>query len=288
MSATVLLGGAIGLMGAAGLLVLIRALRAPVRPPRARTPRGAALLAAAGHPEASPTLLCAGSVVGGLVTAILTLALTGLVVAAAMAGLLAAVAPVLWLTRAARLRVERLRRAWPDAVDALASGIRAGLSLPEAVTSLASAGPADLRPVFSGAAAEYRATGSFDAGLDHLARVAQDGVADRVVVALRLGREMGGTSIGDVLRTLSMVLREDARVRAEIRGRQSWTVSAARLAVIAPWLTLLLLSTRPGVVSAFATPAGAVVLVLAGVLSAAAYALMLRWGRLPELPRLAR
>ena len=113
MSATVLLGAAIGLMGAAGLLVLISALRAPVRPPRARTPRGAALLAAAGHPEASPTLLCAGSVVGGLVTAILTLALTGLVVAAAMAGLLAAVAPVLWLTRAARLRVERLRRAWP-------------------------------------------------------------------------------------------------------------------------------------------------------------------------------
>lgn len=288
MSPSAVLGAAIGLTGAAGLLILIGALRAPRRPPRSRSLRGAALLAGAGYPEASLTLVIAGSIVGGLITAILTLALTGLVVASTMAGLLAAVTPALWLTRAARLRVERLRRAWPDAVDALASGIRAGLSLPEAVTSLASAGPADLRPVFSGAAAEYRATGSFEAGLDHLARDAQDGVADRVVVALRLGRELGGTSIGDVLRTLSMVLREDARIRAEIRGRQSWTVSAARLAVVAPWLTLLLLSTRPGVVSAFATAAGAVVLVLAGVLSAAAYALMIRLGRLPELPRLAR
>lgn len=287
MSATAALGAGIGLVGAIGLLMLISALRAPARPRRSRAPRVAALLAAAGHPEVSPALLVAGSMGGAVVAATLTLAVTGLVVASAMAGLLAAAAPVLWLRRAARLRVERLRRAWPDAVDALASGIRAGLSLPEAVTALAGAGPADLRPVFSGAAAEYRATGSFEASLDHLARDAQDGVADRVVVALRLGREVGGTSIGEVLRTLSMVLREDARVRAEIRGRQSWTVSAARLAVLAPWVTLLLLSTRPGVLSAFATPAGAVVLVLSGALSAAAYALMLRWGRLPELPRLA-
>jgi tight adherence protein B len=288
VSAAVVLGAVMGLMGATGLLILIAALLAPARPRPVRTPRAAALLVAAGYPRANPAALIAGSAGGALVTAILTLAITGLIVASAMAGLLAAVAPVLWLQRAARVRVERLRRAWPDAVDALASGIRAGLSLPEAVVSLASAGPADLRPVFSSAAAEYRATGSFDASLDHLGRDAQDGVADRVVVALRLGRDMGGTSIGDVLRTLSMVLREDARIRAEIRGRQSWTVSAARLAVMAPWLTLLLLSTRPGVVSAFATPAGAVVLVLAGALSATAYALMLRWGRLPELPRLTR
>ncbi|HAN71829.1 MAG TPA: type II secretion system protein F, partial [Actinobacteria bacterium] len=70
-------------------------------------------------------------------------------------------------------------------------------------------------------------------------------------------------------------------------GRQSWTVSAARMAVVAPWLTLLLLSTRPEAVAAFATPAGAAVLVLAAAMSVLAYALMLRVSRLPELPRLA-
>jgi tight adherence protein B len=59
------------------------------------------------------------------------------------------------------------------------------------------------------------------------------------------------------------------------------------MAVAAPWLTLGLLCTRPEAVDAYATPSGAVVLVLAAVLSTAAYRTMLRIGRLPVEPRVA-
>lgn len=287
MTATTLLGSLVGLLAATGLIVVLHAVTRPAVVLRRREPRIAGLLASADLHRITPASLVAGSIGGALVVALIVLAATGLVVAAAMAAVTAAAAPMLLVRRRARARIQAARACWPEAVDTLAAGIRAGLSLPDAVASLATSGPAPLRPVFGASAREYRATGNFEAALDALADGARDAVADRVVAALRLGRQVGGTAIGDVLRTLSAMLREDARLRAEIRGRQSWTVSAARMAVAAPWITLLLLSTRPEAVAAYASPAGAVVIVLAGAMSVVAYSLMLRLARLPDLPRLA-
>lgn len=287
MTPTSVLGALTGLLAATGVIVILRGVTGPPAPRRRREPRIAGLLAAAGLSRLSPASLVAGSIGAAVVVAVLVLSATGLAVAAAMAAGAAAVVPTMLVQRRARAHVQAARASWPDAVDTLAAGIRAGLSLPDAVSALAASGPAPLRGCFGAAAMEYRATGSFEAALATLADQARDPVADRVVAALRLGREVGGTTIGEVLRTLSAMLREDARLRAEIRGRQSWTVSAARMAVAAPWLTLLLLSTRPEAVDVYATPAGAAVIVLAGAMSVVAYALMLRMSRLPELPRLA-
>jgi len=102
-----------------------------------------------------------------------------------------------------------------------------------------------------------------------------------VVEALRLARDVGGTELGRLLRTLSSVLREDARTRSELEARQGWAVSAARLAVAAPWATLAFLSLRPGALAAYDSTGGVLVLAVAGGTSALAYALMKRIGRLP-------
>jgi tight adherence protein B len=281
-----MVGALVGLVAATGILLIASGWLSP-SPRAARAPRLAGMLADAGVARLTPSSLIAASMAAAMVATVLVASATGLVVAAVLAGGAAAVTPMLLVRRRARTRMEAVRSSWPDAVDALASGVRAGLGLPEATAALAVSGPDVLRPLFSASAIEYRATGSFDAALAVLAGQARDGVADRVVAALRLGREVGGGSVGEVLRTLAAMLREDSRIRSEIRGRQSWTVSAARMAVVAPWLTLLLLSTRPEAVAAFATPAGAAVLVLAAAMSVLAYALMLRVSRLPELPRLA-
>ena len=58
------------------------------------------------------------------------------------------------------------------------------------------------------------------------------------------------------------------------------------MAVAAPWVTLALLCTRPEAVQAYRTPAGAVVLVAAALVSVVAYRLMMRIGRLPAERRL--
>jgi tight adherence protein B len=273
-------GALAGLMLGMGLLLLIlprggASTRAAESGPLRRR------LEAAGMADVAPArlvLTCAGSAAAGL---LLMLVVSGSVVVSAAFALLAGVLPLLALGRRATSRTRARTGVWPDAVDDLASAVRAGMSLPEAVGALAERGPLPLRPAFARFAAEHRVTGAFGPALDHLKAELADPVGDRVIEALRLAREVGGTELGRLLRTLSAVLREDARTRSELEARQAWAVNAARLAVAAPWATLALLSMRPGAVAAYDSAAGAAVLASAGVLSALAYVAMRRIGRLP-------
>lgn len=203
-------------------------------------------------------------------------------------GAFAATAPWGLVRGRARRRLARTRELWPDVVDHLASGVRAGLSLPEALVQLGDRGPAELRGPFRAFAEDYRATGRFGDGLDALKDRFADPVADRIVEALRLTRDVGGTDLGRLLRTLSTFLRDDLRTRGELEARQGWTVYAARLAVAAPWVVLAVLASRPQALEAYDSPAGALVLGTGAVVTVAAYRLMLRVARLPDDPRVLR
>ena len=196
--------------------------------------------------------------------------------------------PVALVRLRARQRRAELRDLWPEVVDHLASGVRAGLSLAEALSQVGQRGPTELRAAFGAFAEDYRTTGRFAESLDALKARLADPVADRIVEALRLTREVGGSDLGRLLRTLSAFLREDARTRSELEARQSWTVNAARLAVAAPWVVLALLSTRPEAVAAYNTPTGVLVLGVGAASSLVAYRLMVRIGRLPEESRVLR
>ena len=165
------------------------------------------------------------------------------------------------------------------------SGIRADMSLPEALGALAERGPEAVRAPFAAFAVDYAATARFGVSLDRLKDRFADPVADRIIEALRLAQEVGGAELGALLRALSRMLREDLRTRGELRARQSWTINGARVAVCAPWLVLALLSTRPQAARAYATTTGGLVLLVGALASAIAYRLMLRLGRLPKEER---
>ncbi len=214
--------------------------------------------------------------------------MSGSLVIATAFGALAGYAPVAVLRLRARRRQDALRELWPDAVDNLASGVRAGLSLPEALTQLGQRGPEPLRPAFQRFGEDYRATGRFGWCLDRLKDDLADPVADRIVESLRIASEVGGTDLGRLLRTLSSFLREDARTRAELESRQTWTINAARLAVAAPWLLLAMLSLRPEAVDAYDSAAGVIVLAGGALACVVAYRLMMRIGRLPREQRVLR
>lgn len=275
-------GAAVGLTAACGLLLVGAALLLPARPSTPRRGSLTRLVESSGVRGMSAGRLLAASVGCALVAAVVGLALTAVPIVGAVAAVAGAVLPALMLQRRAAQRRRQLAAAWPDAVDTLHSGVRAGLSLPEALAALGRSGPSVLCPAFTAFAVEHRATGSVESALRVLQEDLADPVADRVVAALRLTGDVGGRELGSLLRTLSVMLREEARTRAEIEARQSWTVAAARLAVAAPWITLLLLCTRPEAVAAYLAPAGAVVIATAAVLSAIAYVLMRRIGRLPR------
>jgi tight adherence protein B len=205
----------------------------------------------------------------------------------AFAGL-AAWLPLGALRARRRRRLRELREVWPDAIDNLASGVRAGLSLPEAVAGLADRGPEALRAAFARFGDDYHATGRFGAALDRLKDELADPTADRVIEALRLAREVGGSELGRMLRALSGFLRDEQRVRKELEARQTWVVVAARMAFATPWAVLLLLATRPEAVAAYRGPGGALVLATGAAMAVAGYRAMLAIARLPAEERVLR
>jgi tight adherence protein B len=215
---------------------------------------------------------------------VLSHTVTVALVFAVMAGYL----PLAMLRGRGRRRQRELAEVWPEAVDNLASAVRAGMSLPEALTQLGHRGPEPLREPFLGFGADYQVTGRFGESLDRLKQRLADPVGDRVVEGLRIAREVGGGELGSLLRNLSGYLRDDARTRSELESRQAWTVNGARLAVSAPWLVLLMLCFQREVIARYASPAGAVVLAGGALLCLVAYRLMVRIGRLPVERRVLR
>lgn len=277
-------GALLGLALGVGLLLVWRS--GPRAPQRRSTPRGTGrrrrLLAAAGLTGINPAQLTALQVVLGVVVAVLVLVTTATVTISLVFGGFGAATPYLLVRRLAHKRRADLREVWPEVVDNLASAVRAGLSLPEALSALATRGPEVLRGPFGRFAADHRATGRFADALDRLKDDLADPVGDRIVETLRVAREVGGSDLGRVLRTLATFLREDARARAELETRQGWIVQAARLAVAAPWVVLLLLATQKQTLAAYDSPVGTAILLGGGAVCLVAYRLMLHIGRLPE------
>ncbi|WP_231502701.1 type II secretion system F family protein [Blastococcus sp. URHD0036] len=277
-------GALLGLMLGVGLLLVWRSgPRAPQRRPGPRRiGRRQQQLAAAGLTGINSAQLMALQVGLGLVVLVIVLLSTGTVTVSLAFGVFGFALPAVQVRRLAARRRADLREVWPEVVDNLASAVRAGLSLPEALAALAVRGPEVLRPTFARFAAEYRSSGRFGACLDRLKADLADPVGDRIVETLRVAREVGGSDLGRVLRTLATFLREDARARAELETRQGWVVQAARLAVAAPWVVLLLLATQSTTLAAYDSAAGTALLLGGGAVCLVAYRLMLRIGQLPQ------
>jgi tight adherence protein B len=278
----------IGALLAAGLLLCASPWlwpaqeRAPRPPKRGRLRR---LLEESGHARYSERTLVVIMLAAGLVLASLAWLITALALLALLAGIAGAAAPVLYL-RGRRLRLRKARRQlWPDVCDLLVAAIRVGLSLPDAVASLADSAPPALRPAFAVFARDLRATGRFETSLDRLKDTLADPIADRIIETLRMARQVGGSELTGVLRALSASVRADAALRGEVEARQSWIRGAAVLGAIAPWVILALLAMRPEGRDAYASPEGMLVIVVGAVVSVIAYRIMLRIGRLPEPAR---
>ncbi|NNM46289.1 type II secretion system F family protein [Knoellia koreensis] len=245
-------------------------------------------LVQAGYESMGPRSLMVACVLAFVIVGLTILATTGVAPVALCFAVMAGYAPLALVRGRARRRRASLRELWPDAVDNIASGVRAGLALPEALAQLSRRGPPELRPAFQAFAEDYRTTGRFQECLDRLKERLSDPVGDRLVESLRIAREVGGSDLGRLLRTLSTFLREDARTRSELETRQGWTVNAARLAVAAPWAVLAMLATRPESIRAYGTTTGALVLLAGAVISLFAYRVMVHIGRLPEDERVLR
>ncbi len=277
------MGALVGLGLGVGLLLIWSAFFLPrtVKPSKPGGGRGRQLLARAGLGDVSVASLAVLCAVLAVVAFVVIQAVSRTVPVSLAFALMTGYAPIAVVKQRASRRQREFAEVWPDAVDNLASAVRAGLSLPDALAALGTNGPEALRDSFDQFALDYQVTGRFHESLDRLKERLADPVGDRVVEGLRIAREVGGGELGRLLRNLSGYLRDEARTRSEMESRQAWTVNGARLAVAAPWAVLLLMSFQSGSVTAYSSGAGIVVLIVGAVLCLSAYRLMMRIGRLP-------
>ena len=284
------MGALVGLGLGIGLLLIWSTFTMPrsERAPRTRQGPLARRLDEAGLGNVSVPGLLVLCTALGLMVALLVQVVSGTPPVAVAFGVMGGYLPVAVVSARARRRQREFAEVWPEAVDNLASAVRAGMSLPDALAALAVRGPEPLRPAFDSFALDYQVTGRFGECLDRLKAQLADPVGDRVVEGLRVAREVGGGELGRLLRNLSGYLRDDARTRSEMESRQAWTVNGARLAVAAPWLVLLIMSLQGDVIHRYASPAGVLVLAVGASLCVAAYWLMVRIGRLPVERRILR
>ena len=278
------LGIAIGVLGGIGSLLLLLTWVAPTKEkrPTTRVVRLRVLLAEAGLAAVPSWVFLGVCAAASLLGTGIGLTITGAPPVAVIFALVGAWLPVAAVRTRKRRRRRDLREIWPDVVDTILSGIRAGMSLPETLIALGENGPEAARPDFAFFAQEFRTSGRFEQALLALKERFSDPVADRIIEALRLAHRVGGNDLGQLLRNLSRILRADLRTRGELEARQAITVNGARLAVAAPWVVLVLIASRPEAGAAYSTPTGAAVIAGGAVACALAYPFMLRLGRLPE------
>ena len=175
--------------------------------------------------------------------------------------------------------------AWPEVIDHLMSGIQSGLSLTESLAGLSNRGPEILRPAFSEFRDALYGSGDLTKAIEDLKHKFSHHGSDQIFEALQISKELGGSELLQILRTLGDFLRQDLALRREIEVKHGWIKGSAHISAAAPWILLLLLSTQPSTAIAYSTTTGAVILIAGLAMTGIAYIWMNRLGRLPQTPR---
>ncbi|MBM3692600.1 MAG: hypothetical protein FJW77_04765 [Actinobacteria bacterium] len=205
-------------------------------------------------------------------------------VAVAPAGAAVAV-PVAILGHRRRRRRRAVLAAWPDALRELVATLAAGRSLGQALTQLGATGPEPLRAVFDDFPAWARVLGTAGALEAVQARLA-DPTSDRVIEVLLVAHEHGGVIVREILEDLVVATTADLEVLDEIDTEGLEMRINGRAVLILPWLVLVALTLRPGPFRDFYTsPGGTLVIVAAGICSAAGAWWLGRLGAEPAEPR---
>jgi len=198
------------------------------------------------------------------------------------------VAPAVYYLRRHDRRRALLQDALVDAISQVRDGIRTGLSVQDALASLARTGPPALRAEAAILVREMRLLGFEPAMLRMRERVA-DPVFDIVASSLTLNDRLGGHHVSHVLDRLAHATREQLRIQHELRAVQSKNILAARIIAAVPFVVLLAIrKVDPSYLTVFNDVTGQ--LLLAGCVASIAcgYAAMLWLTRLPGEQRIVR
>lgn len=226
------------------------------------------------------------SLAAGLATATVLWAATASAVLALVAGAGVAVLPSSWYAARGQRREKEMRAAWPDALRGLIGALNAGRSLHEALVDLSSSGPVPLRRVFARYTELTRLAVPESEALGILRDELADAVSDRVFEVLIVASDKGSRIALKVLQDVADSATADVQLVERVATASTEHRLNAYAVMLVPWITLVLLTARPGEMRDFyASPAGGRVLVVGAVMSLGGMAIFRRLARSQPEPR---
>lgn len=263
----------------AGLVVSLL-LRSRSRPRRTTTERPSPT-----GLDVSPGQFWAAVVAVALASYFAVFALTGLVIVSLVPALVVATLPRAYFTRKRSQRLALVQEAWPDGLRDLLSSVRSGASLPSAIESLASFGPAPLREAFQGFDMYSRSLG-VAAALEMVKDDIADPTTDRIIEVLILAHERGGRLVPEILSDLAAATTRDLWTVEQIRSEALEQKINSRVVFVLPWIVLVAMTARSGAFREFySSAAGLLVVAIGGVMSLIGMAVAARLGSQPAEPR---
>lgn len=162
----------------------------------------------------------------------------------------------------AKISDERVR-AWPDALRTLVAGISSSQSLHQALKSLATGGPAPLRPVFQ----KYsRLTQALDqkSALEVVKEELADPMSDRIIEILISAAEAGPGVVLDILRDLAESSTRDLQLRDHIETMQVEQKLNARIVFVMPYILLVMMVTSSPIIREFYQEIVGIIVIILG------------------------
>jgi tight adherence protein B len=174
---------------------------------------------------------------------------------------------------------------WPKFLDAVSAAAWAGVGLEQALMDSSAFAPDGIRWAMVELEKDLVSNLGLDNALVNFKSRLQDPIADRFAELTRLASQAGGRGYLAALRAQSIQLRLENATWAEVTSKQNWVISSAKLAVLAPWIILLLLAGRRETAEAFNSQTGFTVLAIGLVASLLAFQLVRYLATFPKRQR---
>ena len=222
------------------------------------------------------SVVCLGIVVS-IITKVFVIAPVSIVMATLLPG-------ILLNQRKIKIQDQKMRQ-WTLLIDDLTSGVRAGLTISEALAQALQNCEEPLRLDFQEAILEINRSGQVSKVISILKNQITDTVGVATLKLLQVVMKTGANDLATSLSILSNSSRENHNLIQELKAKQSWVLNGARISVISPWLVLLALWTQESVRNAYQNLIGQLILILVAAVGLFGYFVMKRIGRIEVFRR---
>jgi tight adherence protein B len=187
-------------------------------------------------------------------------------------------------TKLAR-RMKKREEAWPQFEELYISALQSGISPTDAFSHASDFGQLEFQRELTQLVADLDRGMRLEQALRNFGKALDLSYSDLFIEIVVLAHETGGQNLINALKEHSDSVRDDEVAKGSVIARTGAILNVAKLGLLAPWILLAVLSGNQGNRDAYNSVEGQLLLVGGFALSLLAFRLVVKAGKLPELPR---